>query len=391
MLWIIIILGLILLSYLGFKEEILNVLSVLGLFVGVGALLFWIIFGRPGLGALVGGGIAILLGFKLIADAFNMASTASSIVATLYYLISLPFYLLNQLQLFLSRPWRPFVKYNRLSGNVKMVLEPVLEGLGVLLQIAITPLRAINAAYYNILVHGITEFYDFFLEVLRPSSRSEGLGHAGRWFLMLPKRFVKYVLCHGFLSFGEGVLWTVIDIFVPAYTMYHGTDLTAAQSIVGCKKRNDALNRELGWNSGSFTASQSSWGGVGVYFASRRSVAFGYAHDPYRLSDTNPIVIVCRVSLGHIMSYGLAPWRIYKAAGQNGNPSRLTDYALRNKYTSGEWWNDRGGYWEYCLFDWRNLYNSPWRIRPIYLFNCRTGLIQHIRGGMVHWTVFKNG
>ena len=91
------------------------------------------------------------------------------------------------------------------------------------------------------------------------------------------------------------------------------------------------------------------------------------------------------------MSYGLAPWRIYKAAGQNGNPSRLTDYAKRHHYTTGEWWNDRARYWEYCLFDWKNLYNSPWRIRPVYLFNCRTGIIQHIRGGMVHWTVFKNG
>ena len=89
------------------------------------------------------------------------------------------------------------------------------------------------------------------------------------------------------------------------------------------------------------------------------------------------------------MSYGLAPWRIYNSAGQNGNPSRLTSYAKRHSYVTGEWWNPRGRYWEYCLFDWQNLYNEPWRIRPVYLFNCRTGLAQHIRGGMAHWTVSK--
>ena len=384
-----IILGIVLLVWLGFKEEILNVLSIVGVFTGVGVVLFWIVFNRPGLGALVGGGLALLLIVKVYAEAFRMASPVAGFAAAIYYMVSMPFYLLNQLQILISRPWRPFTKYNRLSGNVKTYLEPTLEVLGIILTIAITPLRALNAAYYNILVHGVTAFYDYFLEVLRPSGKDEGAGNAGRWFLMLPWRFVKYIIGHGLLAIGEGVLWTVIDIFVPAYTMYHGTDLTAAQSIAGSKERNETLKRELGWNSGTFTASQSSWGGIGVYFASRRAVAVGYASDPYRLSDRNPVIIVCRVSPGRVMSYGLAPWRIYNSAGQNGNPSRLTSYAKRHSYVTGEWWNPRGRYWEYCLFDWQNLYNEPWRIRPVYLFNCRTGLAQHIRGGMAHWTVSK--
>lgn len=66
MILFIIILVLIILSYLGFKEEILNVLSVLALFAGVGALLFWILFGNPGLGAVVGGGVAHWLFRKMV-------------------------------------------------------------------------------------------------------------------------------------------------------------------------------------------------------------------------------------------------------------------------------------------------------------------------------------
>ena len=65
----------------------------------------------------------------------------------------------------------------------------------------------------------------------------------------------------------------------------------------------------------------------------------------------------------------------------------LNAYGQEHKYTTGEWWNDHGGYWEYCLFDWKNLYNHPWRIRPIYIFNSRTRFIQHIKGGMAHWTI----
>ena len=38
---------------------------------------------------------------------------------------------------------------------------------------------------------------------------------------------------------------------------------------------------------------------------------------------------------------------------------------------------------------WQNGYNHPWRIRPIYMLNLRTGLAQHITGGMQHWLFDK--
>ena len=47
--------------------------------------------------------------------------------------------------------------------------------------------------------------------------------------------------------------------------------------------------------------------------------------------------------------------------------------------------NERGGYWEFCMLDWQNRYNHSWRIRPVYVFNFRTGKVQHINGGMRHW------
>ena len=100
-------------------------------------------------------------------------------------------------------------------------------------------------------------------------------------------------------------------------------------------------------------------------------------------------MIVCRVSLGKILNYGLAPRIVSENTGEYGTNSNINLYANKYGYTTGEWWNDWAGYWEYCMFDWQNAYNQPWRIRPIYVFNFRTGIAQHIDGGFRHWLFSK--
>ena len=92
------------------------------------------------------------------------------------------------------------------------------------------------------------------------------------------------------------------------------------------------------------------------------------------------------MSPGRVINYSLTPLSVYNSTGQYGNPPTLNRWAGKHNYTTGEWWNKYGGYWEFCLFDWQNLYNNRWRIRPIYIYNVRTRLFQHIKGGMAHWT-----
>lgn len=115
------------------------------------------------------------------------------------------------------------------------------------------------------------------------------------------------------------------------------------------------------------------------------STARRYAEDSYRLSDNNPVMVVCRVSLGKVLNYSLAPNYVYHSTGQYGNSATINRYCDSHGYTTGEWWNDYAGYWEFCMLDWQNRYNHPWRIRPVYVFNFRTGRIQHIEGGLRHW------
>ena len=100
-------------------------------------------------------------------------------------------------------------------------------------------------------------------------------------------------------------------------------------------------------------------------------------------------MIVCRVSLGKILNYRFAPAYVHENTGYGGNHAVINNYAMEEGYTTGEWWNSIG-YWEYCMFDWQNRYNHPWRIRPIYVFNFRTGLAQHIDGGFRHWLFSKS-
>lgn len=368
---------------IAFWKQLLQMLIFAGLSMGGGYLIFSWLFDNGELGSTIGLIFAILISVRMVIDSLGIRF--ASILTLIYKLISLPIYLTNKLQHFLSEPWRYFFKTSWVPDSAKEYLRPILHLLRVLLYIAITPLRLFNAIVYNIFVYALAELYSLFFEVLRPCSRDEGADGIGSWLINLPLRILKYPVCHGGLALIEGVVWTVIDIFIPAVTMYHGTDMTAGKAITSNRNRNAHIEMYSGWRHGTFTASSSSWGGIGVYFASSRRVAQRYACDPYRLDDNNPVMIVCRVSLGSIINYSLAPYYVYKNAGKYGNPSVLNSYGQDNGYTTGEWWNEDGGYWEYCMFDWQNLYNHPWRIRPIYLFNFRTGRVQHVAGGKRHW------
>lgn len=362
-----------------FHEQLIQGAVFIGFFAAIGALLFWIFGGDASTGATIGFWFGVFIGIKVLME--SLGAEYSTIFEYAYYLLSLPLWFSNRLQHILSEPWRYIFKTNWLGESAREVVRPTLFVIQIILYVLITPLRFVNAVCYNIIVYGVTELYDLFFEVLQPSQHNEGRGSWWTWLYMFPVRLIHYPIFHGSLVLIEGFVWTVIDTFVPAVTLYHGTDLTAGQAIA----------RKIGtrWTDGTFTSSRGGWGGYGVYFGSRRNTAKGYAYDSWRLSDNNPVMIVCRVSLGTILNYSLAPDYVYRNAGQYGDSAELNKYANKHGYTTGEWWNSRGGYWEFCLFDWQNRYNHPWRIRPIYVFNFRTGRAEHIESGLRHWLFSK--
>lgn len=401
-LWTLIKWGLIIiliLMVIAFKDLLIQLAFYVALFAGVGALVFVIFGGSGGTGAFVGLVVAALVGLRLFIsirgwdeDGSGNTSLLRGIFIGIYYVVSHTFYCLNRIEHFLIAPWRYFFMDNWATDSSKPTWRAVTEGITIVMYVVTTPLRLANAIVYNIFVHCIIGIYDLLYEVLVPSAPDEGRDDVWTWIGMLPYRFIYYAMWHGFLLVLESVIWTVVDIFIPALTFYHGTTLNAANSIICDPERNDYLKKTSGWASGNFMASNTpnrTWAGRGVYFAIKRKLAMDYSGDDRSGLGGDPVMIVCRVSIGRVISYALTPDYIYRQAGNGGWHDEFNKFADANGYTTGEWYNP-GGVWEYCLLDWQNGYNSPWRIRPVYILNLRTGLAQHITGGMQHWLFYKN-
>ena len=124
------------------------------------------------------------------------------------------------------------------------------------------------------------------------------------------------------------------------------------------------------WNVGS-----GNFAGNGIYFAPARSTARHYSSGS---------LIVARVTLGRVLDLGMAPKNIYNQCGYP-NATGATDWGLRHKYVTGEWWRKDAGWWEYCMYDWKNRYNYSFRIRPLYVLDFDEECILRIPGGMSHW------
>ena len=164
---------------------------------------------------------------------------------------------------------------------------------------------------------------------------------------------------HGSLIIIESAIWTVIEVFLPTLTLFHGTSNDAAESIVACPNRGSYRGRDVGiWRVGG-----GNYAGNGIYFAPARSTARHYSAGA---------IIVCRVTLGSTLDLGMAPYHVYYQCGKP-NALEATRWGLENNYVTGEWWRPDEGWWEYCMYDWQNRYNYSWRIP----------------GGMCHWLFRK--
>lgn len=291
-----------------------------------------------------------------------------------YWILCIPFYILNWLQRHLAKPWRWFYRKNNGRDRRNAELRNTYEWAKLPLYVALTPLRLLNAAYYNLLVHCSFEMYNYVIEVFLPCNRLEGEGNVLGMIFLAPWRFLKYVVWHGGLTVLESTVWTVVDTFVPALTLFHGTDEEASTTITNAGRGGNSH-----WLTGVWNVGGGNFAGNGIYFAPARSTALHYAKGS---------LIVCRVSLGKVLDLGLAPSHVYKQCGHS-DALGATKWGLENGYVTGEWWRGDTRWWEYCMYDWQNRYNHSWRIRPLYVLNLDDKFMQRIPGGMCHWLFRK--
>jgi len=352
---------------------------------GIGALIGWMFFDNGTAGAVVSMGIEIGLVAVFGASFFSSlnfhTSRFSGFLYMVWWLFSLPFYVLNLLQFWLSRPWRPLMKHNILNDKLKPGIRTFLRIMQIPFYIAVTPLRFINAVYYNIVIYNLYAWSNYIIEVLVPSDDTEGASDAIKWIIYLPKRIGKYWLWHGVLTTIESVVWTVIDTIFPAVTLYHGTALEYADNMLCDPHRNNYRQRSSGWLTGIWNVGGGNYAGDGIYFGIFRKTLRNYEQGA---------AIVTRVTMGKAIDTVLMPDYVYRQAG-HPNAKAVSNWGLNNGYVCGEWWrSDRGtNWWEICMYDRQNRYNESWRIRPIYAIHSRSGLMQRIPGGPAHWLFRK--
>lgn len=301
----------------------------------------------------------------------------SKILYIMYRVISTPFFFTNWLQRQLSKPWRIFLHNNIKSEGFKKVLRGFFGILKVPLYVLLAPLRFINALFFNICGHALFETFNYLFEFSNPTNNKKGFRRFLSWLIYLPWRFLKYICWHIPLTWIESIIWTIIDTFIPALTLYHGTKMDYSKNIVAEPGRVMPKEKMMGqWYVGG-----GNWAGDGIYFAPAYSTAEHYSY--------SGVIIIARVTLGKVLDMGLAPRNIYDCCGGN-NPQKVTQFGLKHNYTTGEWWRKEKNWWEYVLYDPGNRYNHVWRIRPLYIINPdkMDGLIR-VEGGMVHWLFRK--
>ncbi len=381
-LWIFVIVAVIT-GFIGFKT--VSGLALWALIIcGAGAFVGWMFFDNGTAGAVVTMGLELailaIVGISAINNSLDFhIPQVSGFFYFIWRVVSLPFYLLNLLQFWLSKPWRPFMKYNTLSDNAKPGMRKFLRVLQIPFYIICTPLRFINAVYYNLVIYNLYAWSNYIIEIFVPSDDTEGASDIVDWFIYLPKRIVKYLLWHGILTTIESAVWTIIDTIFPAFTLYHGTAVVYADSMLCDPRRNHHRMRTSGWKSGTWDVGDGNYAGDGIYFGIFRNTLRNYQKGA---------AIAARVTTGKSIDTILMPDYIYAYAGHDG-AKPVSNWGLNNGYTSGEWWRADGPWWEICMFDRQNRYNDSWRIRPIYAIYTHNGIMQRIPGGPAHWLFRK--
>ena len=379
--------------------EILAIVAAIGLFVsnaisglalwmliicGIGALVGWMFFDNGTAGAVVTMGLEILVGgyiiYKSTSNPYSSRwANASGLFYWIWFVVSFPFFMLNWLQFWLSKPWRPLMKYNTIPDSAKPGMRTFLGILQIPFYILVTPLRFINAVYYNIGLYNLYAWSNYIVEVFVPSDNTEGALDFVDWLYYLPKRVIKYLLWHGSLTTIESVIWTVIDTIFPAMTLFHGTAVEYADSMLCDPHRNKHRERTSGWKSGIWNVGGGNYAGSGIYFGISRKTLINYQKGA---------AIAARVTPGKTIDTVLMPDYIYRSAGAKGGIP-VSNWGLNNGYVTGEWWREDGEWWEICLYDRQNKYNESWRIRPIYAIYIHNGIMQRIPGGPAHWLFRK--
>jgi hypothetical protein len=323
------------------------------------------VFTDLGLGALyLGGGIVFAL-------------TAVYILRNVVWIVRYPFFFLNWIQWMLYNPLRDYWRHPRL-GTAKLGFSLLFyTGIAplwwLMMHLALTPIRIINALYFNILLYWSVIFCDSISELLQPrldyKHNYRKPGYLMSWIILFPKRLANVFQRNG-LALLEGILMTGVDTVFPTYTMFHGTAFKGIATNIA--------------QAGRWYVGGGDYAGSGIYFGFYRKTAEHYA------KGEDHALIVARVTLFPCRNSATLPYHLRKKIGTDGAGISA---GLPFPWKSIEHWRDHSyaQWFEYCLIQPHKAgqHVRTWRARPICVL--KHHFPQRIWGGLSLWTSGAGG
>ncbi|HNX01140.1 MAG TPA: hypothetical protein PLE74_09600 [Candidatus Cloacimonadota bacterium] len=288
-----------------------------------------------------------------------------------------PFLLLNWVQWVSYNPirdqWRDPHNFRSHMGFNLLLLSGIALVWWCIMHIALTPIRLMNAIYFNIILYWTVNLCDSLDELFHPRKgeyRHAKWKHYWKlWFSGFPRRFM-HVFSRNGSALLEGLLMVGVDTVFPTYTMYHGTSFKGVATNIAQKGR---------WLVGG-----GDYAGSGIYFGFYKKTAEHYAQ------DEDHAIIVARVTLFPCRNSATFPGRLRKKIGSDG--IGITE-GLGFPWKSIEHWRDHSyaQWFEYCLIqpDMAGKYVRTWRARPIAIL--KNNMPSRIWGGISLWTSGAGG
>ncbi len=283
-----------------------------------------------------------------------------------------PFLFFNWLMWVLANPlrdaWTDPSKQKASLSYFLLVISGIGPAYWLLMHLALTPLRFINAIYFDIVLYWSVVFCDSFTELIHPRLKyrvnSRNCHYLCRWFLFFPLRFFRIFQRNG-LAILEGIIMTGVDVVFPTYTMYHGTSFKGIATNIAQQGR---------WYVGS-----GDYAGSGIYFGMQRKTAEHYA------KGEDHALICARVTLFPCRNSATLPFKLRRKIGSDGpGISKKLPYP----YCSIEHWRNHSyaQWFEYCLVqpDKSGQYVRTWRARPVCVL--KHSFPKRIWGGLSLWT-----
>lgn len=279
-----------------------------------------------------------------------------------------PFLWTNQAQWFMITPYRHWLRDPRTRWPHRLYLAffPLVAAYRLVAYVLLTPLRLLNAVYFDLLLFWSVSLRDGIADLVHPLYEERGFQYTLRWLYLLPWRLLQFILKYS-TAILQGLAMAALDLLWPTLTLFHGTGSAEAKTIA---------------RSGEWYAGTGNYVGTGLYFGLRERVGRHYA----RLKR-EPLVIIARVTLAPCRLVATLPDALRRQIGRDGD---AISRGLPRPWVSVEHWRHDRRWYEFCLMQPSQFDpTKPWRVRPI----CTVGKSgpERLPGGLAAWPNSKQG